>query len=97
MIDKQIHAHLDKQDKLEIQSEDDIDGILRVISIKKLIANPEEVLLAVVTEIGENIKNNYAKEAIDNGIQFAQDIRKTKEDIKIQRTKDGKLNNDADS
>ena len=94
MLDKQIHSHLDKQEKLEIQIEDDIDALLKVVSIKKLIDNPEEVLLAIVKEVGENIKNNFAKDAIENGIQFAKDVMKSKADIKIQRTKDPTLNAD---
>ncbi len=94
MLDKQIHAHLDKQEKLEIAIEDDIDAILKVVSIKKLIDNPGEVLLAIVKEVGENIKNNYTKEAIENGIEFAVGVKKSKADIKLQKTKDGTLNED---
>ncbi|MBW2624555.1 MAG: hypothetical protein JRD68_16730 [Deltaproteobacteria bacterium] len=94
MLDKQIHAHLDKQDKLEIAVEDDIDALLKVVSIKKLIDNPEEVLLAIMAEVGDTIKNEYAKEAIENGIEFAKGVKKTNEDIKIQRTKDPHLNKD---
>ena len=94
MLDKQIHAHLDDQEKLEIAIEDDIDELLSMVSIKKLIANPEEVLLAIVKEVSDNIKKNYAKPAIDNGIEFAKTAMKTKADIKIQRTKDPQLNED---
>lgn len=94
MLDKTIHDHLDKQDKLEMAIEDDIDSLMKMISIQKLVANPEEVLAAIVKEIKDNIIKNYAQEAVENGIQFAKDVRKTKEDIKIQRTKDGKLNDD---
>ena len=94
MLDKQIHAHLDKQEALEIAIEDDIDALLKVVSIKKLIDNPREVLNAIVFEVSENIKNNYAKEAIENGIEFAVGVKKSKADIKLQKTKDGKLNED---
>lgn len=94
MLDKHIHAHLDKQDKLEIAIEDDIDALLKMVSIKKLIDNPQEVLLAIITEVKDNIKENYAQQSIENGIQFAKDVRKANEDIKIQRTKDPQLNKD---
>lgn len=98
MLDKQIHAHLDEQDQLEIGIEDDIDTLMKVVNIGKLIDNPEEVLLAIVKEVGDNIENNYAEDSINNGIQFAKDTIKTKKDIKIVKTKDPELNkNDVDS
>ena len=94
MLDKVIHKHLDEQDKLEINIEDDIDGLLKAVSISKLIADPEAVLLAIVKEVGDNIRENYAQQAVENGIQFAKDVMTTKRDIKIQRTKDPKINQD---
>ena len=94
MLDKLIHAHLDKQEALEIEIEDDIDGLLRAVSIKKVIDNPEEALLAIIDAIKLNIKEQYAQQAIENGIQFAKDVQKKKADIKIQMTEDPKLNQD---
>ena len=94
MLDKTIHAHLDKQEKLEIAVEDDIDALIKVVSVKKIIESPEEFLLAIVEEVKNNIKENYAQEAIENGIQFAKDIQETNKKIKIQRATDGKMNDD---
>lgn len=94
MLDKQIHKHLDEQEKLEIEIEDDIDALMSVVNIKKIIDNPEEVLLAIVKEVADNIENNFAERSIDNGIEFAKDVIKTKADIKIEKTKDPKLNED---
>ncbi len=92
MLDKQIHAHLDKQDKLEIGIEDDIDALMKIVNIGKLISNPKEVLFAIVKEIGDNINNNYAQDSINNGIEFAKGVIKTKADIKVQKTSNPELN-----
>lgn len=94
MLDKQIHKHLDEQEKLEIAIEDDIDALMKVVNIGKLIDNPEEVLFAIVKEVADNIEKNYAEDSIDNGIKFAEGVIASKVDIKIQRTKDAKLNDD---
>ncbi len=94
MLDKTIHAHLDKQDKLEIAVEDDIDALLKIINIKNLIDDPQTILLAIVMEVKEIVKEEYAQQAVENGIEFAKQVLKTKADIKIQITDDPELNKD---
>ena len=76
----------------KILEKHDIDALIKVVSVKKIIESPEEFLLAIVEEVKNNIKENYAQEAIENGIQFAKDIQETNKKIKIQRATDGKMN-----
>lgn len=94
MLDKQIHDHLDKQDKLEIGIEDDIDALMGKLRIQALIDDPEGVLLAFVAAISNIIEEDYAEESINNGIEFAKGVIKTKADIKIIKTKNPGLNKD---
>jgi hypothetical protein len=94
VLDKHIHKHLDDQESIEISIEDDIDSLIDSIDIFKLLKSPEVVLQAIVEDIKSNIENKYAKQSIENGINFAEDIIKAKSDIKINITENAELNKD---
>lgn len=94
MIDVIINKHIDRMDKIEDRFEKDLEGIFSSMNVDEIMADPEGAMLAVVEIIKERVEDEYAKEAINEGIRFAETLEDSGRDIVIQDTDDPNLNED---
>lgn len=92
-LDKVLVNHLDDQDILEDQIEEDIEKLISSLKLSDLINGSEDALLGIVGQVQELLKEKYYPTAAENGIDLAKDIEKDG-DIIIEKTKDPNLNED---
>ncbi|RLC34038.1 hypothetical protein DRH14_03800 [Candidatus Shapirobacteria bacterium] len=98
MLDKVIEKHIDKQGEIEESLKKEIDRIIGSIDIDAIVENAQAELDAMVKEIEDLIASKYAPHAIENGLELAKivkDMIKKDKEIKIQKTKNPKLNEDG--
>ena len=90
-LDKVLIKHLDNQDVLENQIEDDIESLIRGIKISDLMNSSEEIFLNIVEQIQIRLKDVYYPKTSENGIKLAEEIE-ADGDIIIPISKDPNLN-----
>jgi len=91
VLEPVIHKHLDKIDVLKEDIEKDIDLLMKGINVKKIIKNPKAELLLIASFLRKKLTEDYIPEALVAGATLSKDLRE-KQIIKIQKTKDGTLN-----
>lgn len=92
LLDEKIHKHVDEMDLIEEKINKEIDRVYNAIDIDLLIDNPSEFLLGLAAELEDVILDDFAPEAINLGIKFAQEVKKAREDIVIADTNNPNLN-----
>jgi len=95
VLDKIINDHVDKQEEIIDQAENDLDVLMKGLKIDALIEAPLETLVALVNEMRERIVEEYAQQAVKNGNDFAKivnKLRRTGDDIEVDDTNDPMLN-----
>jgi len=90
-LDKVLIKHLDEQDILEDNIEKDIDSLVLKVNIKDLMNGSEDALLNIVEVLQQRLKDDYYKEASENGIKLAKSIEMDG-DIQVPDSKDPNLN-----
>lgn len=76
-LDKIIHIHLDKMEKLEDELEQFIDKVYEGIDIDAVIEDPEIELMRVTELIKQEIIDKYSIEAMETGFEFADKVNET--------------------
>lgn len=94
MLNKTIHDHIDKQDELEDGISSEIDELYEQLqgSIDALVDNPQDVLFAFVDLVKDMFENEYAPQALKNGVDIGAKFEELKSKIKIQDTDDPQVN-----
>jgi len=100
MLDKSLHQHLDLMDEIEADIDKEVAKIYDALDIDEIIDDPEGEMLAASQAVKDVIEAKFVKRAVDAGLDLAQivndHIAKDK-DIKIQRSKDPKLNQELEN
>lgn len=94
MLDKVIHAHIDKMEEIENDMADSIDAMINSVNIDEIMDNPSIEMDILAEEIGNLIEEKYAPNAIENGLNFAQKVNDLNRDIKVQDSNNPTLNQD---
>lgn len=92
MLDKVIHAHLDKMDVLEDDLSKSIEKTVSSIDIDLLYESPSEYLKEIVAQLKDLIIEEYAPRALDLGSEFAKTVDDLERDIIVERDKDPNIN-----
>lgn len=90
-LDKVLINHLDSMDKLENEIEDDIDRIVKSLSVDEIIENPNQALQEFQEAVEELLNEKYYPEAVKEGFTLAEQIEKDG-DIRIDPSKDPNKN-----
>lgn len=91
MLPKLIHEQIDKQDVLEEEITKALDAIVKSIDVKKLVLDPESVLLDLAEQASIKVED-VAPEAMENGFEFAQKLKKLKKDLVMPSGEDPDIN-----
>ena len=92
-LDKVLINHLDEQDVLEDNIENDIDKLVNGLSISQLMDGAEDALMNIVETLQEVLKDGYYPQSSESGIRLAKDIEKDG-DIQIPDSNNPSLNED---
>ena len=102
-LDKELNAHLDKQDALEAEFREEIDLIIKAIDRNTLFKDPARALKEVATSIGDLMEQKYMHLSADNGFMLGKLLLKYKKqgkDIIVDNsnnpTENKELANDSD-
>lgn len=81
-------------DDLESKVSEDIDKIISKIDIDNLIVDPHLEMMGAVESIMRVLNQDFNHQAIDFGVQFAEQVNKHK-DIEVVDTNNPKLNEEV--
>jgi hypothetical protein len=90
-LDKVLVSHLDEMDKIEDALDEIIERLVDNIDINAVITDPLNSLGEVTAIMIDLLDEDIYKDAVKNGIELANAIRKDG-DIKIQRADDPNKN-----
>jgi hypothetical protein len=90
-LDKVLVSHLDDMDKIEDELDEIIERLVDNIDINAIITDPLNSLGEVAAIMIDLLDEDIYKDAVKNGIELANAIRKDG-DIKIQRADDPNKN-----
>jgi len=90
-LDKVLVSHLDDMDKIEDALDEIIERLVDNIDINAVITDPLNSLGEVAVIMIDLLDEDIYKDAVKNGIELANAIRKDG-DIKIQRADDPNKN-----
>ena len=85
-----INKHIDVLEKIESETEADINKFMGQINIDAVLEDPQAALMIIADAINERMKSEYAPKALVEGLKFAKAVKdKT---IEVPKTKDPNLN-----
>lgn len=89
-MDKAIHGHLNRRLDIQEEASAKLDGMLASISLKSVLRNPAKALARVGMQ-AQGVAESHAREAIDEGVRFAKEV-KEKGKVSFQKSDDPNLN-----
>lgn len=90
MMDKAIHKHLDNRLDIQDEAAKMLEEVLASIDLKRAIKDPRKEL-AGIAHVAMGVAEAHAKDAMDEGIRFAREVRE-KGSVLLQKSADPNLN-----
>lgn len=94
MLDKTIHAHLDKMDDIIDDVENEVADMLAALDIDAVIEDPWEASMKVVGLIHQLVVDRYAEPALKAGQDVGARFENMRRKVVVQKTNDPGINAD---